>query len=155
MQDTAHGAHAQAIRLDDLDILIANGFPTTVFNDCDSEKPESRPAQNKRCSAEARAAGEHKFLGTLCKNGHDNGDGHSIRWTRDGKCVECRKAIVLRASKIDDDTKRGVHPSDAGLARHKIDREAYDTMVSAQRGCCAICKRGLDGCYIHIDQSAN
>lgn len=55
-----------------------------------------------------------RYQGLVCKNGHDDGTGHSVRYSCSGNCVECHREWKLdhRApyeSRIKDDT-HGVSP---------------------------------------------
>ena len=83
---------------------------------------------------------------TGCRQAKDSNEFYRNKNSKDGlthTCAECGKAAAHRwkkANPISTRSKRGKHIK----SRYGITLHDYDTMLVAQRGCCALCEQRMD-----------
>lgn len=70
------------------------------------------------------ADGEKYFLGSLCKRQHDDGDGQSLRYRRNGGCVRCIEIAQQAAKKSRLEFKAQTVPSEAAGLAFRADLDA-------------------------------
>ena len=93
----------------------------------------------------AKEKGLDRYVGTLCKNGHDG-----TRFTVNGRCVECTKVWSKEANATDyhkrwrDKNRTRVRETQFTynlMWKYGLSRKEYDSMHEAQNHVCKICKR--------------
>jgi hypothetical protein len=78
------------------------------------------------------------YLGTLCNRNHDNGNGLSVRYTKDRGCVLCHRARNEQWRKTNSDLKSTEYRQQIAYNR-KVALELWDATYLG-----GICKRGHD-----------
>ena len=76
-----------------------------------------RPPNPNRVAA--IEAGESKFLGTLCPEGHEHAPGYSYRLVNNGHCIECNRSYMEEWTKNNLDKVRVYQTKSARKYRAK------------------------------------